>query len=533
MNPRINASHQEQQQKLSRAGYLFNSNETTWRLTKDVTLYFCKVLELLDPNIRNGFLRTMVYYAENLSASHASNILDRFRHMLKTTNAGSISTTSLINYRSTLSTQTQWYLGAIRGFLRKWNDLGYPGVSDEIIELINGWTLKGSVKGDVIKRLDPLHGPLTDLELQGFNECTVQAFEQNKISLAELALGLCQSNTGRRPVQISHLKIKDVLQGKNKNGDPVYFLNVPRAKQRGATFRGEFKQFAITQDLWVILNSHAKNTVTRVLKILGYELDQKEQSNIPLFPCYSSLEEVTSLEVVKELLNSDRLHIKTSVISETVQLIAQVTKLHSERTGELINLSANRFRYTIGTRAAREGFGEMVIAELLDHSDTQNAGVYIQNIPEHVEKLDQAVGRYLAPYAQAFAGMLVDSERDAIRGNDLNSRIRTGTAAIGTCGNHGFCGANAPIPCYTCIHFQPWLDGPHQIIYEGLIADRERIRQMTGDPQIAGINDRTIVAVADVIQRCEKRKQELSNGRNNSFQIQNRIESCGELEHVC
>lgn len=517
---------------LSKAGYLFSAEDLHWRLSKDVVVEV-STKNLMDEITASGFIQTLLFYAENLSASHVLNINARFKHMFRTMGDLSISAKMLINYRSTLSKETEWYLATIRGFLRKWQDLGYPGVSEEIIELTNGWSLKGNEKGDVVKRLDPLSGPLSDLELQGFNECAVQAFEQKKISLFDLALVLCQSHTGRRPIQISHLKIKDILQGKNKNSDPIFFLNVPRAKQRGAEFRGEFKQFAISQDLWVILNSHAKEIVVQMHQTLGFSIEQKIQLELPLFPCFDSLSKVTSREELIALLSVDRLHIKANLVTDIVQRVAKVTRLHSERTGEPINLSANRFRYTIGTRAAREGFGEMVIAELLDHSDTQNAGVYIQNIPEHVEKLDQAVGQYLAPYAQAFAGVLVDSEKDAVRGNDLSSRVRTGAANIGTCGNHGFCGANAPIPCYTCIHFQPWVEGPHQFVYDGLIAERERLREVTGDLQIAAINDRTILAVADVIQRCEKRKEELTNGRDISLQTQSRIGSCTESHQVC
>ncbi|HDT4268089.1 TPA: recombinase, partial [Escherichia coli] len=155
--------------------------------------------------------------------------------------------------------------------------------------------------------------------------------------------------------------------------------------------------------------------------------------------------------------------------------------------------------------------GELVIAELLDHADTQNAGVYIKNIPEHVKKLDEAVGFQLAPYAQAFVGALVDSERDAHRGNDPTSRIRTEMGqGVGTCGEHGFCGANVPIPCYTCMHFQPWLDGPHEDVYQGLLNERERVKEITGDIQIAAVLDRSIIALADVIMRCAKRREELS-----------------------
>jgi len=154
----------------------------------------------------------------------------------------------------------------------------------------------------------------------------------------------------------------------------------------------------------------------------------------------------------------------------------------------------------------------MVIAELLDHSDNQNAGVYIENIPEHVESLDKAVGHQMARYAQAFAGVLVDAESDAARGEDLNSRVKVDGKGIGTCGSYGFCGANVPIPCYTCMHFQPWLDGPHEEVYDDLISERERLLGITGDMQIAAVNDRSILAVADVIQRCSSRRKELPLG---------------------
>lgn len=172
-----------------------------------------------------------------------------------------------------------------------------------------------------------------------------------------------------------------------------------------------------------------------------------------LFPDMGEFSEIISPHQLRNSLNTDLLHIKSEIVSSTCKLIANEEGIHPERTGELLNISPVRFRYTTGTRAAREGFGEMVIAELLDHSDTQNSGVYIKNIPEHVEKLDKAVGSYLAPYAQAFAGVLVDSESYAKRGNDLNSRIKVDGHGLGTCGSYGFCGANVPIPCYTCMHF--------------------------------------------------------------------------------
>ena len=120
-----------------------------------------------------------------------------------------------------------------------------------------------------------------------------------------------------------------------------------------------------------------------------------------------------------------------------------------------------------------------------------------------------ARARTLAPLAQAFAGVLVNTEAVAKRGDDRTSRIRTDAGdGAGTCGHYGFCGALAPVACYTCRHFQPWLDGPHEEVHETLITERDRVVKMTQDKAIAAVNDRTIYAVTEVILRCEKRRIE-------------------------
>ena len=491
-------------------GYFFYPEEDVWILDKNKTVYLSQFKEVLEDELLQSFLKVLTFYAVNLSPAHTANVASYFLHMIKATDASAVDDTVLINYRASLSASNEYYLGTVRGFLRKWYELGYDGINEDVIRLLDSWTLKGNRKGDAVKRKDPNEGPLSDNELQAFNEGAVIAFEQNLITLDEFAISLITSNTGRRPVQISHLKVIDVLCGTNKRDEPYYLLNVPRAKH-GEGFRTQFKHFAVTQELWAILSAQAKNAISAVEKSLGLKLNEYDCQQVPLFPDYRRIEKVDSLFEFKALLTSDKLHITSAKVTETLKFVVGASEIRSERTGEDLFINARRFRYTTGTRAAREGFGELVIAELLDHSDTQNSGVYIKNIPEHVQRLDEAVGFQLAPYAQAFAGVLVDSEKDAERGDDFSSRIRTEEGSnIGTCGEHGFCGANVPIPCYTCIHFQPWLDGPHKEVYQDLLKERERVKDITGDIEIAAILDRSIVAVADVIIRCEKRRSELN-----------------------
>ena len=208
-------------------------------------------------------------------------------------------------------------------------------------------------------------------------------------------------------------------------------------------------------------------------------------------------------------LESDRLHLRANCVTDILRNIASVADCHSERTGEILNSNATRFRYSIGTRAAREGLGVMIIAELLDHTDIQNADVYTKNVPENAAILDAHLSELMAPYANAFMGVIVDSDNKARRGDDLCSRVRFREDKAGVCGSFGHCGANVPIPCYTCIHFQALLDGPHEAIRDELLAERKRILEVTGDEKLAAVNDRTILAVAQVIQKCQARREEL------------------------
>lgn len=162
-----------------------------------------------------------------------------------------------------------------------------------------------------------------------------------------------------------------------------------------------------------------------------------------------------------------------------------------------------------------EGHGELIIAELLDHTDTQNVGVYIEARPEIVERIDRAMAMHLAPMAQAFAGMIIEDESQATRVGDPSSRVcdprfSPSMKPMGSCGKHGFCGFLAPIACYTCVNFQPWLDGPHDVVLDYLLAERDRLTMRT-DLRIASVNDRTILAVAEVVRLCEVRRQEAAD----------------------
>jgi hypothetical protein len=118
----------------------------------------------------------------------------------------------------------------------------------------------------------------------------------------------------------------------------------------------------------------------------------------------------------------------------------------------------------------------------------------------------------LAKLAQAFSGHLIPDEASALRAGDQESLVRApeqlkGFDPVGSCGTFSFCSLNAPLACYTCRKFQPWLEAPHEAILDWLLRDRARLAE-EGDLTIASVRDRTILAVAAVVLACLEVKED-------------------------
>ncbi|MBE0470394.1 MAG: recombinase [Methyloprofundus sp.] len=498
----------------ARSGYKLTLEDNVWVLDKNVSINVYKLRGFLSEGMLESVLSVLKFYAKERAPLHVFNLFNRLLHWLNSLDVRleAVNPHFLINYRSSLDREHEWYLGTIKGFLKKWHELGYEGVSDDVVDLLNSWRLKGNVKGDVVKRLDPEQGPLTDIELQNIIEAAASLYEEDKITIDQFAMVRLLSASGRRPIQLSHMKLKDVMHGSNKNQGVAYVLNIPRAKQRGVGFRGSFKQLQVTENLWRILDLQRSNVISRFEDKFG-KLNDKVLLELPLFPDYKAIQSYDTLPELAEILHLDILHCERIALSKAAEAVIKVAEVMSERTGELININAQRFRYSVGTRAAREGYGALIIAELLDHTDTQNAQVYVQNVPEYARKINDKVGHLLVPYANAFRGIIVDNEGEARRGKDPSSRVRLNPHEnVGTCGSYDFCGSRVPIPCYTCNHFQPWLDAPHEKVLQELVDERERIYQQTNDLAIASINDRTIVAITEVVSLCRAKREAAKHG---------------------
>lgn len=483
----------------TRDGTIFDPRLDLWSYREAVeTIYIDIKASIADfaPTLALPAKKVLIWYAINRSPGHFRNMHARLAHFIQfratlPSVAADICSTDIINYKASLPPNREWYLTSLSGLLKKWNRLGYPGVHEDVVRLLDSLTLSGGKKGVAVASMDPLMGPLTNIEVEALQNALNDAYGSSSIDERDYLLAILFLALGCRPVQFASMKVCDLRVETTDQGDCSYFLSVPRAKQRGQMSRTLFKERALTPQLGAALLEYANRIRVE------HSTSLTDPNQAPLFP----------QKIVSKCPPGFEYHMTADSLGTSLTTSLSKLGVISERTGEEINIAPIRFRRTLGTRAAQEGHGELVIAELLDHNDTQNVGVYTASTPEIADRIDRAIAMTMAPLAQAFKGIVIRDESQATRHGDASSRIidlridRT-ASPMGSCGQHSFCGFIAPIACYTCSSFEPWLDGPHEAVLSHLIERREQLLATT-DQRLASVNDRTIYAVAEVIQLCE------------------------------
>lgn len=477
----------------TQSGVLFDPSADRWAYRDNVTnvsLNFDALTGVSDDFVAAA-KAVFTWYAENRSAGHLGGSFDRLLHFVRATARGqrvltTVTAVDLINYKASLDDSHIWYLGALAGVLKRWHRLGYAGVDGDAALLLKQLRLKGNAKGVAVLTMDPNEGPFSYIELEALQSALNGAYADGKVDTGEFTLACLYMLLGQRNAQHAAMKVCDV-RVVHTGGKPAYSVMVPRAKQGSRDSRDELTERPLIEQYGEVLLAYAEG----VKREFTSKLDDASQA--PLFPSRFGSRWSKGYEF----------HQSASQLGRVLTATLQGLEVMSERTGKKVKILPVRFRRTIGTRAAEEGYGPLVIAKLLDHTDTQNVLVYSANSPAIIDRIDRAVAMEMAPLAQAFAGVVADAREEdqdpAKRIIDL--RIDRSGNPMGKCGLKSFCGFNAPIACYTCKSFKAWLDGPHEAVLHHLIKERERLL-VTSGKRIASVNDRTILAVAAVIQRC-------------------------------
>lgn len=507
--------------RLSKANYEFDVYDNLWQLDANKSLNFELLVPLkLDPKFLSNFKHALADYASEFSSSYALNIFMFSRLLFAIGVTESIQEQHIVNFKATLTKSTEYKLGYIRAFLLDWYDKEIKGVSKKTVELLNSIKLSGNEKGKAVALGCPFSGAYSFEEQTAFINWYVDAFTEKLISLADYAFVMALQQTGARPIQLTYLYHKDLVT-RVEEGVKRFDLHLPNAKKRDMHFRGSFQTKEDTgEDLMLVLTAQANQSIKAVETQFDIKLTPSQKKQIPIFLNTREMAKLANFGEFEQLQQStpDLLCLRTNGANPSVrEVIRRLSRLCPLKTSRIklddgfgdLHINPRRFRYTHATNMAMLGASDYAIAEELGQSDTQQVKVYTEFNEEMADRIDEALASVLTPFAQAFSGTLIDSEKDAIRANDPRSRINNNEGnPVGNCGKFGFC-ANGTIHCYTCNKFQPWLNAPHVEVLKSVISERDRKRKMGASEFVLQGHNRSIDAIKVVIHKCDARKQEL------------------------
>lgn len=425
-------------------GYYVNIYDDKWKLDNNNNINVGTVSRIINPELIDGYLNTLSFYARNYSSAYVRKINGIMKDFLKKTASTFISESDILNYRSLLTEVNIQRLILLRCFFKKWHSLGYYGIDDNAITLMEAMRLKAKSAGTIVKQEDPEKGALTNNEHKALNESMFNAYKNKKITLQELSSALLVSFTGRRASQIVALKFKDIVRERNSDGNDFFFINIPRIKQ-GIEFRKEFRMLSIDGFIYKLLMQQVNFSISLIEGHIGRTLFSEEKNEVAVFLDKKNYKMLNEINGFYDVLVSDRLHASKNTVSLSLKKIVEKENVMSERTGERMKINAYRLRYTLGTKLAREGYSSQIIAELLDHSSTATVGIYTENLPDNSIKISEAVSDNLGFLAGVFLGKIKLNE---ITSNDVL-----------TMNSYSSCTEYSTISCHGCIHFKRFKDG--------------------------------------------------------------------------
>jgi hypothetical protein len=305
---------------------------------------------------------------------------------------------------------------------------GIGGFDPSFLRRLQAITAVGNAKGHHVRFRDAVRGPFSPDELLMIRRAIVDG----KGTDADRAGVMLHLELGHNALATIRLKNKDLLRFETSAGI-FYQLDVPRVKKR--TAQRETKRRPISKYLGDLLTSLRKGG-----------------PDDPLFHWFSSTRAETSAR-------------------SAMKRFSREAGLVSPRTGKRLLMSPRRFRFTIATHMAEEGASLFHIAEVLDHSDTQNVRVYVETASSITEPVAKATDSALEPLVKRFQGKIVESVGDSqgrlIPASAPHLEIDfLDVGGIGLCGldvrADGLCRLLPPISCYLCPSFAALRDGPHE-----------------------------------------------------------------------
>lgn len=390
-----------------------------------------------------------------------------------------VNVSSLLWYLERLRKQgTEYQFHHIRAWYRASADRLIDGFDADVVFALDDLRIAGNKKGFAVLSADPDEGPLTEFEEAALRRALIRdngAIQERAALWIMLAFGC-------NPANLSLLREEDFRAYHFDGGvQSAFFLEVPRIKKRMLP-RSAFKKRSVDLPLANVIN-----------ELIDYNRERFPEGGVrPLFRARRGRRTLANGP-----LKEYALHCTAHDIAALVSSCVSRLNVKSPRTGEALSVTPRRLRYTFATKMVRQGIPELELAELLDHTDTQNVQVYYKADSRFVERLDAAVAEELGPRVNVFMGEVIKHERgmiDLIPYRDLPE--------LGVCGASFACRLSPPKNCYTCPKFKAFDDGAHDAVLNALIDERNDYLH-SGFDRLAEQLDETILAVGEVVAKTK------------------------------
>ncbi|MBR0950337.1 hypothetical protein [Bradyrhizobium canariense] len=381
--------------------------------------------------------------------------------------------------------------------------LELPAFDKAVWRQLETVTIGANPQGRASRKKDPDRGPLTDGERQALLNMALD--EQTELPLPERVALLLGMGLGANSGQYALLRAQDYFT-ESAGATTYHFLMVPRQKKGFVRERFDFRRRTIEPELAGPLSRLIEDNRATADEVYERSTDKKRPDHVAV-PVFMRNWVRTDLTPA---MAEYGLHLTPAEFTALLQSACRRLKAKS-RSGQPLKINQRRFRSTLATNLIMDGRSARQVADALDHSSVHPLKHYEFGDHAMVPSLDERLGEEMKRIAGAFLGTLTERSGEADRNRQTSSRRsffdrEQGCGAdLGNCGNSCKCDLPAPVACYTCQLFEPWIDAPHEQLLIQLRSERDQRKKSGLHPRIVAIQDRAIAALEDLIAKIRAR----------------------------
>lgn len=179
----------------TRDGTEFDPRPDVWSVRDPVSVLnadFGTIRNLVGDDLVTCLKAALAWLIERNTTSHVKNCFERFQFFAlqqkeRIIESGRLTASIFLDFRTSLPPPREWYATNLAVLLRDWVNLGYDGLSSDLVECLDVIVLPKNSSGHLVLSRDRERGPLTEFEFQFCWAILDNAHEAGEIGDADLS----------------------------------------------------------------------------------------------------------------------------------------------------------------------------------------------------------------------------------------------------------------------------------------------------------------------------------------------------------